>query len=145
MMMKMKYLVCLFTTLAITACAQSPSDDATPNLEETSAPVLISARQSDGLEAIQNEAATASAAACHGTTLCPGGVFIANGLTNECGATSCSTTSFGCGKPGSEHGVRRQQPLETYTSYAMPGGLVCLAYHPAGSKLLTACCPIDQE
>jgi hypothetical protein len=144
-MMMRKCLVCLFTTLAITACAQPPSDDATATLEETSAPVLISARQSDGLEAIQNEAATASAAACHGTTLCPGGVFIADGLTNECGATTCSTTSSGCGKPGSEHGVRRQQPLETYTSYAMPGGLVCLAYRPAGNRLLSTCCALDPE
>lgn len=103
--------------------------------------VTINARASDSLERIHAEAVVASAAACHGTTSCPGGLPISDTFTIDCGSPVCGTT--GCGKSGTSLKVFKEQPREQYVAYAMPDGSVCLAFHRTISQLLTTCCLIS--
>jgi hypothetical protein len=103
--------------------------------------VMVNARTSDSLERIHAEAVAASAAACHGTTSCPGGVLISGTFTVDCGSPVCGTT--GCGKTGGTLKVFKEQPREQYQAFAMPDGSVCLAYHRTISGLLTTCCLVS--
>jgi hypothetical protein len=147
-------MIWLCASACLAACAAETSydssgrssldDNTAETTSELGAPVLVDARASDGLDRIHSTAVAASAAACHGTTSCPGGTLISGTFTVDCGSPVCGLT--GCGK--SSLGVLKvfkEQPREQYQAFAMPNGTVCLAYHPTIPGLLTTCCLVDDN
>src|SRR5262249_41645345 len=141
-------MIWLCASLCVAACAaETPYDasgrsslDESETTSELGAAVVVNARASDSFERIQAAAVAASAAACHGTTSCAGGTLIRGTFTVDCGSPVCGLT--GCGKLGTSNKVFKEQPREQYQAFAMPSGLVCLAYHPYIPQLLTTCCLI---
>jgi hypothetical protein len=148
----MRLTIWLCASVCLAACAAEPPSEANRSSVENeaevtsdlSSAVVLNLRASESLDRIQGEAIAASASACHGTTSCPGGVFISGPNTVDCGSPVCGLT--GCGKVGiGPLRVHKEQPREQYNAYAMPNGLVCLAYHPTISTLLSTCCIVDDN
>jgi hypothetical protein len=152
----MKWIIWSCVGVFVAACAaESPSEESDSNAEESkrnsssydesalttdSYPtILIQAKATDSLDHIQREAIAVSAAACHGTTTCPGGLPISGFFTLHCGSPMCSTT--GCGKPDvGPPRVFKVQPRERYQAFSMPDGAVCLAFQPTQNLQLNTCC-----
>ena len=146
----MRAMTWLCASAFVAACAaevprdvsSSAADDSESEAtSELGLAVMIDARASDSLERIHAEAVAASAAACHGTTSCPGGLPISDTFTIDCGSPVCGIT--GCGKVGTSIKVHKEQPREQYVAYAMPDGSVCLAFHRTISTLLSTCCLVS--
>lgn len=149
----MRLTIWLCASVCLAACAAEPSgevgrssvdDSEAEATSELGSPVVLNLRASESLDRVHSEAIAASAAACHGTTSCAGGVLISGPFTVDCGSPVCGLT--GCGKPDiGPLRVHKEQPREQYNAYAMPNGLVCLAYHRTIPGLLSTCCIVDDN
>jgi hypothetical protein len=131
----MKIKIWMFACAFVAACATGqPPDSAETgtSASELSAPVMLSAHPGDGAAEINAQAIAESAAACHGTTTCPGGVFINGPFIVDCGPLACGGPACPARNP---IGTQRVQPREHYTAYAV-GSSVCLAYAPSTPRVL---------
>ena len=141
----MRNMILLGAFACITACVTPGGERdllvGDPDDEEVAgaadgAPVSIDARATDDPEHIRAAALSASLAACHGYTTCPGGLIIGDLQGVNCGAPFCSTQK--CGK--SDDWRTLKQPREYYRPYAMPDGTVCLAYQPGTATNISCSC-----
>ena len=147
----MKWLISLCASACVVGCAIDPDnpvsergvDEVTAANPASELAPALEVSATDSPERILEVARLASAAACHGTTTCPGGTPLADAVIVECGLPEC--TDEGCAPGGKKNRFLRVQPQESIREFLMPTNpdSTCFEYHPVHSRLLNTCCFID--